>query len=248
MRKFIKYGLILTGALSLFLLSGCNGGKKLDISNCIENRITGFDGYAKFDGKVDYEKLTQIPTFQNKLTEEMLKGDYKIKLVADKTTELKNGEKIKLSLDYNKEIYKRDFGVELEFEPKEIEVKNLRKVIEKKEDMTDTQWESVINNSNEYMLGNKYENLKLLKIVISYNKNNVEDKYTIANSIEFIYSIENDNKVKYVSSIGYIEPDNDKKLIDFVTINKYENKPTDGEIKKEFASNGESLEIIDYKN
>ncbi len=51
----------------------------------------------------------------------MLKGNYKISLVGDKT-DLKNGDKVKLSLDYNKELYKRDFDVEFTFEPKEITI------------------------------------------------------------------------------------------------------------------------------
>lgn len=167
MKKIIKLGLILTGAIAVFLMTGCSEDKGLDISNCIDDKIIGFNGYAKFDGKVDYNKLVQIPIFQNRLTEEMLKGDYKIELVTDKTTDLKNGDRVKLSLDYNKEIYKRDFGVELNFEQKEIEVKGLKKFVEKKDDLTAEEWKEVEKEAEKYIQESKIlesnEKIKLKK-------------------------------------------------------------------------------------
>lgn len=202
MKKFIKTGLILTGVLALFLLAGCSSKKEnLDISNCIENRVSGFDGYAKFDGKVDYKKLMQIPTFQNKLTPEMLKGDYKVKLVADKTTDLKNGDKIKLRLDYNKEIYKRDFGVELTFEPKEIEVKDLKNLIKNESDLTKEQWNKIDKNANyvanKYFKDNGDKDSKILCKIISL------DKKDNSNKIDYWYEARALNGEKIYLEIHY---------------------------------------------
>lgn len=246
MKKFIKIGLILTGALALFLLAGCDSKKDgLDISNCIENRIVGFDGYAKFDGKVDNEKLMQIPTFQNKLKPEMLKGDYKVKLVADKTTDLKNGDKIKLSLDYNKEIYKRDFGVELSFEPKEIEVKGLKKFVEKKDDLTAEQWQEVEKESEKFIQESNVlennQNIKLSKIVIYTEKSNMYDKITL------YYKI-NNNAKEYLEVRGvFYENDNDNELIGFSGIGKINYKEMNEQINRGNKSTVGKQEIINYE-
>lgn len=218
MKKLIKVGLILTGALSLFLISGCSGEKGLDISNCIDDTVTGFNGEAKFEGKVYYDKLVQIPMFQNKLTEDMLSGDYKVKLVADKTTDLKNGDKIKLSLDYNKEIYKRDFGVELTFEPKEIEVEKLKNLIKKESDLNSEQWmqldENINNVANKYFKDNGDTNTKLLCKIISldkkYNSNRISYWYEAMSSkgrkiyldvyYNNNYTEENESSIRFSSS------------------------------------------------
>lgn len=245
MKKFIKIGLILTGALALFILAGCSSKEEnLDISNCIENRVSGFDGYAKFDGKVDYKKLMQIPTFQNKLTPEMLKGDYKIKLVADKTTDLKNGDKVKLSLDYNKEIYKRDFGVELTFEPKEFEIKGLKKFVEKKEDLTAEQWKEVEKESEQFIQESKIlknnQNIKLSKVVIYTEKNNMYDK------IILYYKLDNNN-TKYLKVRGVFSQDeNDKNLIAFTGVKEIYDKYMNEEIDKGNKSTVGKQEVINY--
>lgn len=245
MKKFIKIGLILTGALALFILSGCSSKEEnLDISNCIENRLSGFDGYAKFDGKVDYKKLMQIPTFQNKLTPEMLKGDYKIKLVADKTTDLKNGDKVKLSLDYNKEIYKRDFGVELTFEPKEFEVKGLKKFVEKKDDLTAEQWKEVEKESEQFIQESKIlknnQNIKLSKVVIYTEKSNMYDEITL------YYKLNNDDK-EYLQVNGVFSKKIDNSnLIGFSGIGKVYDKEMNEEIDKGNKSTVGKQEVINY--
>lgn len=244
MKKFIKIGLILTGALALFLLAGCDSKKEgLDISNCIENRIVGFDGYAKFDGKVSYKKLMQIPTFQNKLTPEMLKGDYKVKLVADKTTDLKNGDKIKLSLDYNKEIYKRDFGVELTFEPKEIEVKGLKKFVEKKDDLTAEQWQEVEKESEKFIkesnLLKSNESVKLEKAIIFSDKEDMSDEITL-------YYKFNNNKYIEVNGVFSEDDDNDK-LLGFSGIGLISIDELNANVEKAKSSNAGRHDIINYE-
>lgn len=244
MKKLIKVGLILTGALTLFLISGCSGEKGLDISNCIDDTVNGFNGKAKFDGKVDYNKLVQIPMFQNKLNEDMLSGDYKVKLVADKTTDLKNGDKIKLSLDYNKEIYKRDFGVELTFEPKEFEVKDLRTFVEKKDDLTVEQWKEVEGEAEKYIQESKIlennEKIKLNKIVIC------ADKEILFDEINLYYKLNNSDKeyLKLEGAFTKYSWEND--LINFFGISKVTAEKVDKEIEKGNKSEKVEQEIINY--
>ena len=145
-KKFLFCVLV---CLSLFSLIGC-GTEKLDISNCIDVSYGKYNGKAKiYENSIDIEKLMQIPKLQN-LTYNMLKGDYKITLVGDKT-DLKNGDKVKLSLNYNKELYKRDFDVEFTFEPKEITIEGLPDELTDTKQISKEKWEEIYRNFNIFL-------------------------------------------------------------------------------------------------
>ena len=198
-KKIIFLGLI---CLSLFAFMGC-GTEKLDISNCIDVRYGEFNGKAKiYENSIDIEKLTQIPKLQ-KLTSDMLKGDYKITLVGDKT-DLKNGDKVKLSLNYNKELYKRDFDVEFTFEPKEITIEGLPDELTDIRQISKEQWEEIYKlvskQAQEEATKNDYKDLKLER-VLAFEEDTEKrlDKSTSNGvAINFIYSYRiNQDKIRY---------------------------------------------------
>ena len=135
----------------------------------------------------------------------MLKGDYKITLVGDKT-DLKNGDKVKLHLEYNKELYKRDFNVEFKFEPTEVTIEGLPDKLTDINQISKEQWDKIyaeVNKKAEIKAkDNKYSDLKLEQ-VLAYK---TEENITTNNiEIEFLYSYFNTNKEKrYLSFYGYL--------------------------------------------
>lgn len=198
--------------LSLFSFMGC-GTEKLDISNCIDVSYGKYNGKAKiYENSINVEKLTQIPKLQT-LTPAMLKGDYKITLVGDKT-DLKNGDKVKLSLDYNKELYKRDFDVELTFEPKEITIEGLPDELTDIKQISKEQWEELYKmaskQTEEEATKNGYKDLKLEKVLIFEKK----DKSNLDGvRIEFIYSYKNfENKLSYLRLYNVLQFENNNNL------------------------------------
>ena len=185
-KKLVFLGLI---CLSLFAFVGC-GTEKLDISNCIDVRYGEFNGSAKiYESSLDLGKLQDIPKLKG-LTPDMLKGDYKITLVGDKT-DLKNGDKVKLHLEYNKELYKRDFNVEFKFEPTEVTIEGLPDKLTDINQISKEQWEKLYDEVNKKAeikaKDNKYSDLKLEK-VLAFNKKDDSDGITI-NFISFIYIV-----------------------------------------------------------
>ncbi|XZM35273.1 TcpJ (plasmid) [Clostridium perfringens] len=208
-KKIIFLGLI---CLSLFAFIGC-GTEKLDISNCIDVSYGKYNGKAKiYEDSLKLEKLTQIPKLQS-LTPAMLKGDYKIKLVGDKQ-DLKNGDKVKLSLDYNKELYKRDFDVEFTFEPKEITIEGLPDELTDIKQISKEQWQEIYKlaskQAQEEATKNDYKNLKLEKVLIfeKKDKNNLDGL-----RIELIYSYTNsENKLSYLRLYNVLQFENNTNL------------------------------------
>ncbi len=206
-KRLIFLGLV---CLSLLAFIGC-GTEKLDISNCIDVSYGKYNGKAKiYENSIDIKKLMQIPKLQ-KLTPEMLKGDYKITLVGDKV-DLKNGDKVKLSLDYNKELYKRDFGVELTFEPKEITIEDLPDELTDIKQISKEQWEEIYKlvskQAEEEASKNNYKDLKLEKVIV------FEDDSENGILPEFIYSYkDSENKLKYFSFYRNLEFKNNSELV-----------------------------------
>ncbi|WP_283697955.1 TcpJ [Clostridium perfringens] len=191
-KKLVFLGLI---CLSLFAFVGC-GAEKLDISNCIDVRYGEFNGSAKiYESSLDLGKLQDIPKLKG-LTPDMLKGDYKITLVGDKT-DLKNGDKVKLHLEYNKDLYKRDFNVEFKFEPTEVTIEGLPDKLTDINQISKEQWEKLYTEVNKKAESNakdnKYSDLKLEKVLV-FNKKDDSDGI----SVEFIFSCKTTaNKNKY---------------------------------------------------
>ncbi|NGT59505.1 TcpJ, partial [Clostridium perfringens] len=173
--------------------------EKLDISNCIDVRYGEFNGSAKiYESSLDLGKLQDIPKLKG-LTPDMLKGDYKITLVGDKT-DLKNGDKVKLHLEYNKELYKRDFNVEFKFEPTEVTIEGLPDKLTDINQISKEQWEKIYSDANknaeDYLKNNTFSNLKLEKVLEFTQKS--EDNGI---EIEFIFSYKTfNNEIKYLSS------------------------------------------------
>lgn len=191
-KKLVFLGLI---CLSLFAFVGC-GTEKLDISNCIDVRYGEFNGSAKiYESSLNLGKLQDIPKLKG-LTPDMLKGDYKITLVGDKT-DLKNGDKVKLHLEYNKELYKRDFNLEFKFEPTEVTIEGLPDKLTDINQVSKEQWEKLYTEVNKKAESNakdnKYSDLKLEKVLV-FNKKDDSDGI----SVEFIFSCKTTaNKNKY---------------------------------------------------
>ncbi|ELC8454724.1 TcpJ [Clostridium perfringens] len=191
-KKSVFLGLI---CLSLFAFVGC-GAEKLDISNCIDVRYGEFNGSAKiYESSLNLGKLQDIPKLKG-LTPDMLKGDYKITLVGDKI-DLKNGDKVKLHLEYNKELYKRDFNVEFKFEPTEVTIEGLPDKLTDINQVSKEQWEKLYTEVNKKAESNakdnKYSDLKLEKVLV-FNKKDDSDGI----SVEFIFSCKTTaNKNKY---------------------------------------------------
>ncbi|XZJ12620.1 TcpJ (plasmid) [Clostridium perfringens] len=206
-KKLVFLGLI---CLSLFAFVGC-GAEKLDISNCIDVRYGEFNGSAKiYESSLDLGKLQDIPKLKG-LTPDMLKGDYKITLVGDKT-DLKNGDKVKLHLEYNKELYKRDFNVEFKFEPTEVTIEGLPDKLTDINQISKEQWNEVYSevtkDSDIYAKDNNYSDLKLKKL-LEFNRKKDSDYI----SIEFIYSYKNSSgKFKYFNMIYMLSFKSNNKL------------------------------------
>lgn len=233
MKKKIFLGLILCSFLSIFILTGCDNSKKIDVDNCISINYKGYDGTGIFEGSISKKKLREIPELQ-KLTADMVNGEYKVTLKADKEKDLKNGDKIKLELDYNKDLYKRDFDVELVLKESEVEVKGLNKLISKESDLTQEQWNKLNNAVNkkvdELAKNYGYKDKKYLCKTISITKN--EDWNSITYWYEFKKS--NGNNV-YVSALfnnsgdPLIRPSNFESNINLGTSNDWNeidiNKP-----------------------
>ncbi|MBO3399112.1 TcpJ [Clostridium perfringens] len=245
-KRIIFLGLI---CLSLFAFIGC-GTEKLDISNCIDVRYGEFNGKAKiYENSINIEKLTQIPKLQ-KLTYDMLKGDYKITLVGDKT-DLKNGDKVKLSLDYNKELYKRDFDVEFTFEPKEITIEGLPDELTDIKQISKEQWEEIYKlaskQAQEEATKNDYKDLKLERVIAfnNVNQNNLDGL-----QIELIYSYDiTEKETNYLRLYNTLHFKNNSSLkLDEFEIsdswkNKYSNNILIDDILKDAFKPG-SYEVI----
>ncbi|WWU66718.1 TcpJ (plasmid) [Clostridium baratii] len=200
MRKKTFLGIILFSFMAMFMLVGCGDDtKKLDIDNCLSISYEGYDGTGVYSGRVSISKLTEIPVLQ-RLTDSMFKGDYKVVLKADKERDLKNGDKIKLTLDYNEELYKRDFGVKLILKNPEIEVSGLNKFIDEKDDLTTEEWakltEKINNELNEVMEKYEYSDNKLICKVIQSSKDNS------SNAIDYWYEVKNKNGAIVYINIG----------------------------------------------
>ncbi|MDK0554429.1 TcpJ [Clostridium perfringens] len=218
-KRLIFVGLI---CLSLFAFMGC-GTEKLDISNCIDVSYGKYNGKAKiYENSIDTKKLMQIPKLQ-KLTPDMLKGDYKITLVGDKT-DLKNGDKVKLHLEYNKELYKRDFDVEFTFEPKEITIEGLPDELTDIKQISKEQWEEIYKlvskQAEEEATKNNYKDLKLEKVLV------FEKLPNESLTVEFIYSYKDVIQgTRYLSLYNTLEFKENNKLnySDFLLAQKWEN-------------------------
>lgn len=178
-----------------------NNSKKLNIDNCLSISFKGFEGTGVFSGAVRNEKLAEIPLLQ-KLTENMIIGDYKVTLKADKEKYLKNGDKIKLHLDYNEELYKRNFGVKLTLKNPIVEVSELKKVISKESDLTNIEWENLnkeVDKKVDELAEHKgYKNKKYLNRII-FKKNEIS-----YNGITYWYKFNTMNGEKVYVSVGII--------------------------------------------
>lgn len=191
MKKKTFLGIILFSFMAIFMLVGCGDDtKKLDIDNCLNISYKGYDGTGIYKGDIMMDKLREIPVLQ-KLTGGMIKGDYKVSLKVDKEKDLRNGDKIKLTLDYNEELYKRDFGVKLILKNPEIEVSGLNKFIEKKDDLTTEEWskltEKINKELNDVMEKYEYSDNKLICKVIQSAEDNS------SNAINYWYEVKNKN-------------------------------------------------------
>ena len=219
-KKLVFLGLI---CLSLFAFVGC-GTEKLDISNCIDVRYGEFNGSAKiYESSLDLGKLQDIPKLKG-LTPDMLKGDYKITLVGDKT-DLKNRDKVKLHLEYNKELYKRDFNVEFKFEPTEVTIEGLPDKLTDINQISKEQWEKLYDEVNKKAeikaKDNKYSDLKLEK-VLAFNKKDDSGGITI----NFIYSYKTkNNKYNYFGLFNKLKfkDKNDLNYSEFQTSSIFKN-------------------------
>lgn len=204
-KKLVFLGLI---CLSLFAFVGC-GTEKLDISNCIDVRYGEFNGSAKiYESSLDLGKLQDIPKLKG-LNPDMLKGDYKITLVGDKT-DLKNGDKVKLHLEYNKELYKKDFNVEFKFEPTEITIEGLKNHFQKSSDLTKSQWEDLYKNSKQLaekkIKEKNLSDLELKKVYIVKEKD-------ISPYIDFTFTYNNSsNEKRFLSVINQVSFDKNNNL------------------------------------
>ena len=240
-KKLVFLGLI---CLSLFVFVGC-GTEKLDISNCIDVRYGEFNGSAKiYESSLDLGKLQSIPKLKG-LTPDMLKGDYKITLVGDKT-DLKNGDKVKLHLEYNKELYKKDFNVEFKFEPTEITIEGLKKHFQKSSDLTKSQWEDLYKNSKQLaekkIKEKNLSDLELKKVYIVKEKD-------ISPYIDFTFTYNNSsNEKRFLSVINQVSFDKNNNLNNSQSVSMWDNIKVDytktlEENTKELFPNSEYITI-----
>ncbi|EOU2127683.1 TcpJ [Clostridium perfringens] len=240
-KKLVFLGLI---CLSLFAFVGC-GTEKLDISNCIDVRYGEFNGSAKiYESSLDLGKLQDIPKLKG-LTPDMLKGDYKITLVGDKT-DLKNGDKVKLHLEYNKELYKKDFNVEFKFEPTEITIEGLKNYFQKSSDLTKSQWEELYKNSKQLaekkLKEKNLSDLELKKVYIVKEKD-------ISPYIDFTFTYNNSsNEKRFLSVINQVSFDKNNNLNSSQSISMWDNIKVDytktlEENTKELFPNSEYITV-----
>ncbi|MDC4249137.1 hypothetical protein, partial [Enterococcus faecium] len=240
-KKLVFLGLI---CLSLFAFVGC-GTEKLDISNCIDVRYGEFNGSAKiYESSLDLGKLQDIPKLKG-LTPDMLKGDYKITLVGDKT-DLKNGDKVKLHLEYNKELYKRDFNVEFKFEPTEITIEGLKNYFQKSSDLTKSQWEDLYKNSKQLaekkIKEKNLSDLELKKVYIVKEKD-------INPYIDFTFTYNNSsNEKRFLSVINQVSFDKNNNLNNSQSVSMWDNIKVDytktlEENTKELFPNSEYITV-----
>ncbi|WP_283700145.1 TcpJ [Clostridium perfringens] len=239
--KLVFLGLI---CLSLFAFVGC-GTEKLDISNCIDVRYGEFNGSAKiYESSLDLGKLQDIPKLKG-LTPDMLKGDYKITLVGDKT-DLKNGDKVKLHLEYNKELYKKDFNVEFKFEPTEITIEGLKNYFQKSSDLTKSQWEDLYKNSKQLaekkIKEKNLSDLELKKVYIVKEKD-------ISPYIDFTFTYNNSsNEKRFLSVINQVSFDKNNNLNNSQSVSMWDNIKVDytktlEENTKELFPNSEYITV-----
>ncbi|MBO3427897.1 TcpJ [Clostridium perfringens] len=240
-KKLVFLGLI---CLSLFAFVGC-GTEKLDISNCIDVRYGEFNGSAKiYESSLDLGKLQSIPKLKG-LTPDMLKGDYKITLVGDKT-DLKNGDKVKLHLEYNKELYKKDFNVEFKFEPTEITIEGLKNYFQKSSDLTKSQWEDLYKNSKQLaekkIKEKNLSDLELKKVYIVKEKD-------INPYIDFTFTYNNSsNEKRFLSVINQVSFDKNNNLNNSQSVSMWDNIKVDytktlEENTKELFPNSEYITV-----
>ncbi len=240
-KKLVFLGLI---CLSLFAFVGC-GTEKLDISNCIDVRYGEFNGSAKiYESSLDLGKLQDIPKLKG-LTPDMLKGDYKITLVGDKT-DLKNGDKVKLHLEYNKELYKKDFNVEFKFEPTEITIEGLKNYFQKSSDLTKSQWEDLYKNSKQLaekkIKEKNLSDLELKKVYIVKEKD-------ISPYIDFTFTYNNSsNEKRFLSVINQVSFDKNNNLNNSQSVSMWDNIKVDytktlEENTKELFPNSEYITV-----
>ncbi|EDT15221.1 hypothetical protein [Clostridium perfringens] len=240
-KKLVFLGLI---CLSLFAFVGC-GTEKLDISNCIDVRYGEFNGSAKiYESSLDLGKLQDIPKLKG-LTPDMLKGDYKITLVGDKT-DLKNGDKVKLHLEYNKELYTKDFNVEFKFEPTEITIEGLKNYFQKSSDLTKSQWEDLYKNSKQLaekkLKEKNLSDLELKKVYIVKEKD-------ISPYIDFTFTYNNSsNEKRFLSVINQVSFDKNNNLNNSQSISMWDNIKVDytktlEENTKELFPNSEYITV-----
>ncbi|MDK0934198.1 TcpJ [Clostridium perfringens] len=240
-KKLVFLGLI---CLSLFAFVGC-GTEKLDISNCIDVRYGEFNGSAKiYESSLDLGKLQDIPKLKG-ITPDMLKGDYKITLVGDKT-DLKNGDKVKLHLEYNKELYKKDFNVEFKFEPTEITIEGLKNYFQKSSDLTKSQWEDLYKNSKQLaekkIKEKNLSDLELKKVYIVKEKD-------ISPYIDFTFTYNNSsNEKRFLSVINQVSFDKNNNLNNSQSVSMWDNIKVDytktlEENTKELFPNSEYITV-----
>ncbi|MDK0928520.1 TcpJ [Clostridium perfringens] len=240
-KKLLFLGLI---SLSLFAFVGC-GTEKLDISNCIDVRYGEFNGSAKiYESSLDLGKLQDIPKLKG-LTPDMLKGEYKITLVGDKT-DLKNGDKVKLHLEYNKELYKKDFNVEFKFEPTEITIEGLKNYFQKSSDLTKSQWEDLYKNSKQLaekkIKEKNLSDLELKKVYIVKEKD-------ISPYIDFTFTYNNSsNEKRFLSVINQVSFDKNNNLNNSQSVSMWDNIKVDytktlEENTKELFPNSEYITV-----
>lgn len=240
-KKLVFLGLI---CLSLFAFVGC-GTEKLDISNCIDVRYGEFNGSAKiYESSLDLGKLQDIPKLKG-LTPDMIKGDYKITLVGDKT-DLKNGDKVKLHLEYNKELYKKDFNVEFKFEPTEITIEGLKNYFQKSSDLTKSQWEDLYKNSKQLaekkIKEKNLSDLELKKVYIVKEKD-------ISPYIDFTFTYNNSsNEKRFLSVINQVSFDKNNNLNNSQSVSMWDNIKVDytktlEENTKELFPNSEYITV-----
>lgn len=200
--------------MAIFLV-GCSKPKEIDISKYIEISENGYDslGNIKISLNNDFYYDTNIFPENSRIDYSQL-DDYLVTFSADKSKNLKNGDIVKIQINYNEKLYNDEFNTKLVLTKNTYKISKLKKIFLQKNDLSDTDYSNLkiesekkvtnfINSfKSEYI---SFEDLKFIDTLIK-RKTSESSEEPDNLSLVFLYSVKEIRNSEFdtSNSLNYI--------------------------------------------
>ena len=131
MKKLAKTLFIAMVLVFAGILAGCSKPIEINLAEYINLNLDGYSGIATCNPKVDHKKI--LSDHEEEISDDHYTNAYRmlkdIKVEADKSEGLANGDKVNISFDsIDDEVFKNECGLILKYEPVEMTVSGLEEL------------------------------------------------------------------------------------------------------------------------